>query len=73
MPPSNLSARVDSLHALLANRIAVLDGAMGTMVHALELDDQGLRGAAFCDHPKDLKNCIDVLVLSQGDAIRGIQ
>ena len=72
MPPSNPSARADSLHALLANRIAVLDGAMGTMVHALALDEQGFRGTPFRDHPKDLKNCIDVLVLSQGDAIRGI-
>jgi 5-methyltetrahydrofolate--homocysteine methyltransferase len=72
MPPSNQSARVASLHALLASRIAVLDGAMGTMVHALGLDEQGFRGAPFRDHPKDLKNCIDVLVLSQGDAIRGI-
>ena len=71
MPPSPTS-RIDSLHALLANRIAVLDGAMGTMVHALGLDEQGFRGTPFRDHPKDLKNCIDVLVLSQGDAIRGI-
>jgi 5-methyltetrahydrofolate--homocysteine methyltransferase len=60
------------LHTLLASRIAVLDGAMGTMVHALGLDEQGFRGAPFRDHPKDLKNCIDVLTLSQGDAIRGI-
>ncbi|MFM7292857.1 MAG: methionine synthase, partial [Planctomycetia bacterium] len=72
MPPSSPSARVAALHSLLANRIAVLDGAMGTMVHALGLDEQGFRGAPFRDHPKDLKNCIDVLVLSQGDAIRGI-
>jgi methionine synthase I (cobalamin-dependent) len=39
MPPSNPSARVASLHALLASRIAVLDGAMGTMVHALGLGE----------------------------------
>ena len=45
---------------------------MGTMVHALALDEQGFRGDLFRDHPKDLKNCIDVLVLTQGDAIRGI-
>jgi len=72
MPHLNPSARIDSLHTLLATRIAVLDGAMGTMVHALGLDEQGFRGEPFRDHPKDLKNCIDVLVLSQGDAIRGI-
>ena len=72
MPPSHHSSRTELLHTLLASRIAVLDGAMGTMVHALGLDEQGFRGAPFRDHPKDLKNCIDVLTLSQGDAIRGI-
>jgi 5-methyltetrahydrofolate--homocysteine methyltransferase len=72
MPPSHHASRTELLHTLLASRIAVLDGAMGTMVHALGLDEQGFRGAPFRDHPKDLKNCIDVLTLSQGDAIRGI-
>jgi 5-methyltetrahydrofolate--homocysteine methyltransferase len=64
--------RQKAFHDLLATRIAVLDGAMGTMVHALGLDENGFRGEAFRDHPKDLKNCIDILVLTQGDAIRGI-
>ena len=44
MPPSNLSARVDSLHALLANRIAVLDGAMGTMIQRHKLTEAHYRG-----------------------------
>ena len=72
MPPAQPTSRTDLFHDLLSQRIAVLDGAMGTMVHALGLDEQGFRGAPFRDHPKDLKNCIDVLVLSQGDAIRDI-
>ncbi|MCX7401806.1 MAG: methionine synthase [Planctomycetia bacterium] len=72
MPTQPRSARLAQLQSLLAHRIAVLDGAMGTMVHALELDEQGFRGERFGDHPKDLKNCIDVLTLTQGDAIRGI-
>ncbi|MFM7034215.1 MAG: methionine synthase [Planctomycetia bacterium] len=72
MPSPNSPSRSDLLHTLLSTRIAVLDGAMGTMVHALGLDEQGFRGDRFRDHPKDLKNCIDVLVLTQGDAIRGI-
>jgi len=72
MPPAQPASRTDLFHDLLSQRIAVLDGAMGTMVHALGLDEQGFRGAPFRDHPKDLKNCIDVLVLSQGDAIRDI-
>ncbi len=72
MPTSASSPRSDLLPALLHERIAILDGAMGTMVHALSLDEQGFRGSRFHDHPRDLKNCIDVLTLTQGDAIRGI-
>ena len=72
MPTASRSARTAAFQKLLASRIAVLDGAMGTMVHALALDEQGFRGERFRTHPKDLKNCIDVLVLTQGDAIRGI-
>jgi 5-methyltetrahydrofolate--homocysteine methyltransferase len=45
---------------------------MGTMVHALGLDERGFRGERFAGHHRDLKNCIDVLTLTQGDAIRGI-
>ena len=66
------STRLESLSVLLANRIAVLDGAMGTMVHALELDEKGFRGERFRGHSKDLKNCIDILTLTQGQAIQGI-
>ncbi|MFM7075624.1 MAG: methionine synthase [Planctomycetaceae bacterium] len=72
MPPLPRDVRQKAFRDLLANRIAILDGAMGTMVHALSLDEAGFRGEPFRDHPRDLKNCIDVLVLSQGDAIRGI-
>ena len=71
MPPSPAS-RHDLLRGILSERIAILDGAMGTMVHALALDEQGFRGVRFEDHPRDLKNCIDVLTLTQADAIRGI-
>ena len=66
------SSRADLLRSVLADRIAILDGAMGTMVHQLALDESGFRGVRFADHHRDLKNCIDVLTLTQGDAIRGI-
>jgi len=72
MPSLPPASRTDLLRTLLSERIAILDGAMGTMVHALALDEQGFRGDLFRDHPKDLKNCIDILTLTQGDAIRGI-
>jgi 5-methyltetrahydrofolate--homocysteine methyltransferase len=60
------------IQTLLAERIAILDGAMGTMVHRLGLDEAGFRGRQFATHHRDLKNCIDVLVLTQADAIRDI-
>ncbi len=64
--------RSDLLRSILETRIAILDGAMGTMVHALALDEKGFRGERFAGHHRDLKNCIDVLTLTQGDAIRDI-
>ena len=66
------SSRSDLLRSILDARIAILDGAMGTMVHQLGLDEAGFRGQRFASHHRDLKNCIDALTLSQGDAIRGI-
>ncbi|MEO1992459.1 MAG: homocysteine S-methyltransferase family protein, partial [Pirellulales bacterium] len=72
MPSSKTVDRGNLFHKLLSEKIAVLDGAMGTMVHALGLDEKGFRGDLFHDHPKDLKNCIDILTLTQQDAIRGI-
>ena len=71
MPTPNAN-RTQLLRSALESRILMLDGAMGTMVHALELDERGFRGERFADHHRDLKNCIDVLVLSQSDAIRDI-
>jgi|694.fasta_scaffold26790_7 5-methyltetrahydrofolate--homocysteine methyltransferase len=66
------NATADLLRAALDNRILILDGAMGTMVHQLGLDENGFRGSLFADHHRDLKNCIDVLALTQGKAIQGI-
>ena len=66
------SPRTELLLSLLSQRIAILDGAMGTMVHALGFDEEGFRGRPFKEHSRDLKNCIDVLTLSQPEAIRQI-
>ena len=69
---STSSARGELLRSLLSERILMLDGAMGTMVHSLGFDEAGFRGERFRDFDRDLKNNIDILTLSQGDAIRGI-
>ncbi len=61
-----------ALKTLLAERILLLDGAMGTMVHALRFDEAGYRAERFADHPRDLKNFIDILCLTQPEAIEGI-
>ncbi len=63
---------VDTLKRLLAERILVLDGAMGTMVQRHKLSEADFRGERFKNHPKDLKGNNDVLVLTRPDVIAGI-
>ena len=53
-------------------RILVLDGAMGTMIQALKLDESGFRGQRFKDWHRDLRGNNDLLILTQSDAIRDI-
>jgi 5-methyltetrahydrofolate--homocysteine methyltransferase len=53
----------------LAQRILVLDGAMGTMVQILGLDERTVRGERFADHQSHLKNFIDILCLTRPEAI----
>ncbi len=53
-------------------RILILDGAMGTMIQDLRLDEDGYRGARFKDWSQDVKGNNDLLNLSQPDAIRNI-
>jgi 5-methyltetrahydrofolate--homocysteine methyltransferase len=60
------------LDALLAQRILILDGAMGTMVQQHKLDESAVRGERFRDHPLALKNNIDLLVLTRPEIISGI-
>src|SRR5437763_16249846 len=62
----------DVLEQLLAERILVLDGAMGTMVQARQLSEEDFRGARFRSHPRDLKGCNDLLVLTQPRVIEQI-
>ncbi|MEJ2666813.1 MAG: methionine synthase, partial [Deinococcales bacterium] len=60
------------LETLLAERILVLDGAMGTMIQQLALDEAAYRGTRFRGHDRPLQGAHDVLCLTQPDAIRGI-
>lgn len=66
------NARLSHLDALLAKRILVLDGAMGTMIQDHRLGEAEYRGERFADWPVDLKGNNDLLVLTRPGVIRGI-
>src|SRR5438552_2908756 len=61
-----------SLEDILQQRIAILDGAMGTMIQTYKLDEAGFRGERFKGWPKDLKGNNDLLNLSQPQIIEEI-
>jgi 5-methyltetrahydrofolate--homocysteine methyltransferase len=58
--------------ALMRQRILVLDGAMGTMIQALKLDEEGYRGARFDAWNREVRGNNDLLNLSRPDAVRDI-
>ena len=60
------------LPELLRQRIAILDGAMGTMIQRYKLGEADYRGERFKDHPKDLKGNNELLQFTRPDVIREI-
>ena len=61
-----------ALTAAAQERILVLDGAMGTMIQQLKLDEAGYRGERFKDWHRDVRGNNDMLILTQPDAVRAI-
>ncbi len=57
---------------LLAERIAILDGAMGTMVQQYHLEEADYRGQRFAEHPHPLKGANDLLCLTRPDVVQEI-
>lgn len=66
------SAANQKLKSALDARILVLDGAMGTMIQAYELEEPDFRGARFADSERDLKGNNDLLTLTRPEIIREI-
>ncbi|AYH45861.1 methionine synthase [Azoarcus sp. DN11] len=64
--------RSQELRDLLARRILILDGAMGTMIQQHKLSESDYRGERFRAHPKDLKGNNDLLVLTRPAVVAGI-
>src|SRR5579872_3764853 len=58
--------------AAARERILVLDGAMGTMIQALNLDEKGFRASRFQDFHRDVRGNNDLLILTQPEAIEDI-
>ena len=61
-----------TLAELLARRVLVIDGAMGTMIQARGLVERDYRGARLVDHPRELKGNADLLALTRPDVLREI-
>ena len=68
-----ISATEKSLRALLAERIVLLDGAMGTMIQQYKLQEADYRGDRFADWTgQDLKGNNDLLVLTKPEIVREV-
>jgi 5-methyltetrahydrofolate--homocysteine methyltransferase len=62
----------DQLLQLLAERILVFDGAMGTMIQREGLGEADFRGQRFADHASDLQGDNEMLTLTRPDVIEKI-
>ena len=67
-----ITLRRHQLEKALAERIVLMDGAMGTMIQQHKLGEKDFRGERFATHPKDLKGNNDILAITRPDVIGGI-
>jgi 5-methyltetrahydrofolate--homocysteine methyltransferase len=67
-----MSSAEQRFRRLAAERILVLDGAMGTMIQQLKLDEEGYRGARFDAWNREVRGNNDLLILSRAEAVRDI-
>ena len=82
MPHSLTYTRGQALPGILKQRIAILDGAMGTMIQRFKLSEAqyrgqgysgvGSQGERFKDFPQDVKGNNELLSLTRPDVIRDI-
>jgi 5-methyltetrahydrofolate--homocysteine methyltransferase len=66
------NSTAEKFRTLARERILVLDGAMGTMIQALQFDEAAFRGERFKDFHRDLRGNNDLLILTQPQAIEDI-
>ena len=66
------NCRTSLLYKVLAERILVLDGAMGTMIQTFKPEEKDFKGEKFANHPVLLKGNNDVLNICRPDIIKNI-
>ena len=64
--------RISELPKLTADRILILDGAMGTMIQRYKLDEAAYRGDRFANYHTDVVGNNDLLSLTRPDVVRDI-
>ncbi|MDP9869750.1 MULTISPECIES: methionine synthase [Streptosporangium] len=71
-PTAGAGSRTQALKELLDRRVAVLDGAWGTMLQGAALTPADYRGQLLPDHPCDVTGDPDLLNLTRPDVILDI-
>ena len=69
---SEQNNRTSVFHQALADRILILDGAMGSLIQTYKLEEEDYRGERFADWASDVKGNNDLLVLTQPKIIGDI-
>ena len=72
MASFNATQRRKALYEALAERILVIDGAMGTNIQLRDLTEDDFRGDMLAEHPSDLFGNNDMLSLTRPDVIKDI-
>ncbi|MBE7539866.1 MAG: homocysteine S-methyltransferase family protein [Opitutaceae bacterium] len=71
LPPLNRE-RDAAFRALFAQRIVILDGAMGSLIQGFNLQEKDFRDASLASHGHDLKGNNDLLSITRPDVIEDI-
>jgi 5-methyltetrahydrofolate--homocysteine methyltransferase len=68
----NYQQLVKQLEEMLARRILVFDGAMGSMIQKYKLSEEDFRGQRFADFSNDVQGNNDLLSITRPEVIREI-
>jgi len=69
---TNLEKRLKKLEEISKTKILCLDGAMGSMIQAYNLQEEDFRGERFKSHNKSLKGNNELITLTQPNILRDI-